>query len=832
MERKKICVASVVSLALLSCLASLSWAQIEIGGFVASGEAEVGGLPRHKSGGKDAKFEEYRDLPESVIVPQLQLMLGGKKNDFYLRFDAGEVGRSDQSYKLRAGRYGLLDIEFEWKQIPHLFNVDTARTPYNGHDGTYTLSSKPPQASATTNPSGTAFNNFLNGPEMHDVDLKLLYGIAKLNVRYTPTPGWNLTGTYWSQNTTGKRAFGTIFGPSPGGNVVELPEPIDYQSHNIELGAEYAGKGWSLGLAYNASLFHNNVSTLVWDNPNNATGVGSNCQDYSQYAATGSGTNTFSSTLPPGPPDGRVYNRLFGPCRGRLDLYPSSQAHSFTLTGTADLPLNSHFISTVSYGWNLQNDSFLPMTINSCFGSGLPADRPSTCPQSTDPVNNPNPFLALPSISHTSLNGDVRPLMVNATLVNNFFDKLDLKAFYRLYDLDNRSNKVFFKDGIIINDQAGSPNVEPGERCIAGAPGTVTCPEQGVRSFNYAYSKQNIGLDTSYNLARWLTAKMSYLWEKMHRDRREVLDSNEHSVGPTFDFKPNSWLLVRMGYKKMLRDAHNYDAGRQVVIDTEGEPQEIRDERLEALRKFDEAARDRDKFNLFTQISPFQNLTLYGGFDFNNDRYSRTEIGVKNDIDYAPSIGMIYAPLDWLTFFTDYNWERFAWKMKAMQRNGPVVTLTNPISGLDQTPENTPANIWTSRGRDEIHTFSLGSDIRLIKDVLGFRIQYGFSQGSSVVHASGNSGNPTAIATNYPTISNRWHELLARFEYTIHKNVGLRLGYYYNRYAEKDFGVDIMKPWMGDVDTGGGVQRSIFLGDRLKGSYTAHVGFVGLRFKF
>jgi hypothetical protein len=37
---------------------------------------------------------------------------------------------------------------------------------------------------------------------------------------------------------------------------------------------------------------------------------------------------------------------------------------------------------------------------------------------------------------------------------------------------------------------------------------------------------------------------------------------------------------------------------------------------------------------------------------------------------------------------------------------------------------------------------------------------------------------------------------------------------------------------MGDVDTGANVQRSIFLGDQVKGNYEAHVGFVGLRFKF
>jgi hypothetical protein len=78
--------------------------------------------------------------------------------------------------------------------------------------------------------------------------------------------------------------------------------------------------------------------------------------------------------------------------------------------------------------------------------------------------------------------------------------------------------------------------------------------------------------------------------------------------------------------------------------------------------------------------------------------------------------------------------------------------------------------------------------------------------------------------------------LLARFEYKLQQNLALRFGYYYNHATEKDFGVDIMKPWMGDVDVvptpNANVARSVFLGDRIKGPFTANVGFVTLAFKF
>ena len=305
----------------------------------------------------------------------------------------------------------------------------------------------------------------------------------------------------------------------------------------------------------------------------------------------------------------------------------------------------------------------------------------------------------------------------------------------------------------------------------------------------------------------------------MHRERREVLNSDEHSFGPTVDIKPNSWLLFRAGYKRYLRDAHDYDAGRAVVYQTGLTPEEIRLDRLEALRKVDEAARNRNKFNFFTQVSPTEHLTLHGGFDFISDDYPRSDIGTQKDTNYSPSVGFVFAPLAWASFFGDYNWERFDWKMRAMQRND-----------VAQTPESDPDRVWTSRGKDRIHTFSLGTDLKLIENLLGLRLEYGFSYGESLVHASGSTCSGCTRATDYPSVTNRWHELLARFTYALHKNVDLKFGYYFNRYNSKDFGVDIMRLFMGDVDSGAGT--SIYLGDRLKGSYEAHVGYLGVRFKF
>jgi hypothetical protein len=339
-------------------------------------------------------------------------------------------------------------------------------------------------------------------------------------------------------------------------------------------------------------------------------------------------------------------------------------------------------------------------------------------------------------------------------------------------------------------------------------------------------------VDAGYDLTRWLSAKLGYLWESIHRERREVLDSNEHSFGPTFDLKPASWLLVRMGYRRMIRDAHDYDIGRKVVVEPDETQEEIREEHLADLRKYEMAARNRDKYSLFAQVSPLQNVTLHAGFDFNNDRFPRTVIGLKKNINYVPSVGLTYSPADWVTLFADYNWDRYNWKMKAIERSSTTQAACGLAANTDVTPATCPGAIWNSRGIDSVNTFGVGSDVSLIKNLLTFRLHYTISDADAKIRASGN-GIGSSPATNFPTVKSQWHELLARFEYRIHKNVALRFGYYFNRFNSKDFGLDVMKPWMGDVDTGtSGSADSIFLGDNIKKPYTAHLGFLGLRLSF
>ena len=783
-----------LTLKVLLLFASSAWAQVDVGDYTISGSAEIGGLPRTFKGDK-ARFEEYRDIPESVIVPQLQLMIGGKKEDFYLNFDSYKTGLNDQNYTLRAGRYGLLDMEFQWDQIPHLFSEGVARTPYSvndGHTTLFTLSSKPTATTATTNCATSPLCQWLN-TNAQPIDLSLYNGIARFNIRYTPTPGWTFTGTYWQNHNVGDRAFGTLFGTSPGSfNITELAEPIDYQTYNIELGGEYAGNGWSLGLKYSGSIFNNLHSGIIWDNPMNLTNsVGGvltgPCSDSSGTTAATAVNYTI----------GR------GACQGQMNLYPNNQAHTVTLSGAATLPYKTNFMGTTSYGWMLQDATFQPFTINRCYTTNPALVGTASNPRCVNAAAaglTPAPLLAMPTISRTSLGGDVRPMMVNATLVNNFFDRVNLKAFYRYYGMDNRSNQVVLPQGYVELDTLAQPAALEAER--------------------FAYSKHTVGYEAGYDFSRWLFPKLSWGYERMHRHDREVFNQDKFTFGPTVDIKPSTSLLLRASYRHVWGNDSAYVADPTVDASN-------------LSRKFDEAATRRNKVSLFAQYTPWENLMLTWGFEYTNDNYLYAALGTQYDNNYSPSVGVNYTPLSWLKLFANYNWERYDWLLKAMDRtNTATQTIANSC-----TP-NVPPNLnrcWNSRGLDQMNTVSVGSDMDLIQKIFGLRLQFTYSNGSSLVHASGDQQSTTP-AGNYPPLKNQWYEFLARFEYNLQKNVTFRFGYYYNHATERDFGVDIMQPWMGNVDVvptpNHNTARSVFLGDQIKGPFTAHVGFVTVGFKF
>src|SRR5262249_37190675 len=172
-------------------------------------------------------------------------------------------------------------------------------------------------------------------------ELRTRRDVANFNLLYSATPNLDLNITVRNIQKTGGYPWGGSFGIG-GAIATELPVPVDHRTTDIGTSLEFSNRRAYAKLAYDGSFFHNNVPTMVWDNPSRITD---------------------SPTA--------------GPAQGRMALWPNTQMNTVSASGGIALAGHSRATAYVSLG-NLSNDNaLLPFTINSALTS--PAlDRPTS----------------------------------------------------------------------------------------------------------------------------------------------------------------------------------------------------------------------------------------------------------------------------------------------------------------------------------------------------------------------------------------------------------------------------------------------------------------------
>ena len=202
---------------LLALASGTAWAQTEILGYKLDGSVEVGGRayldrPTDKQSGK---FEEYRDIPQGIFLPGLDLRLSTKDDRYLFEFKAKEAGEEDQNFLLRSSRLGLYEFEFEWDQTPHIYSTTGRMLSTEASRGVFTLPSPRPALSAHD-----------SAPRLDEIGLR--WDTARLSLSLTPTPEWDLKAEYTRINKDGDRPIGMSFAGG-GGPSLEILEPIGRQ---------------------------------------------------------------------------------------------------------------------------------------------------------------------------------------------------------------------------------------------------------------------------------------------------------------------------------------------------------------------------------------------------------------------------------------------------------------------------------------------------------------------------------------------------------------------------------------------------------------------------
>ena len=336
---------------------------------------------------KSAQFETYRDRTSPVAADFS--FEAEKARRLYFKGQAAGVGRDDPSLAASAGRYGKYDIDFSYDRLLHRY-AEGVRTLYSGvGSGSLTLDDGLQSAlQATTDPAAqaTLLNSAIASAATGDPEV--YRDRFKMGLILTAFDPLNIKIELGHELRQGTRPFAGAFSNS---RMVELFEPIDYQTTEMKISAEYARAPLYLNFAYRYSQFSNGTNTLTFDNPLQAVD------------AVGSAA------------------------AGRIDLAPDNRYHNLSFSGAlSKLPWDSQITANAALGWMLQNDALAPLTSNTA--------------------------LAAPALPAANADAKVNTALYHLRLTSRPWSFTRLKADLRYYDYDNQTESIDLTGGYVDSD--------------------------------------------------------------------------------------------------------------------------------------------------------------------------------------------------------------------------------------------------------------------------------------------------------------------------------------------------------------------------------------------
>lgn len=774
--------------ALLTLWAGSGLAEVETetfaGKMVVSGEIDTAVQLTNIDDARE-KFEEYREVPNGVVVNDFRLKADGASTAHYLDIRVKDPLQDDERYEIKGGVHGSYNFGIIYDNIPHNFSSGRFLESSAG-GGRYVISDAVQSALqanevlrsarlTNTGVTSTANGALINPADAQNMALDAgMTGIV--NNSYTAANtvkfGLNREKTGFSfdyhlpddakvwvklndEKRTGVRRINagsyerynngvttTTAGVGNRSHVadyfqvegIELPESIDYRTTTFNLGTGIYKKDWLLDAAYTLTSFENRNHSLIWDNP---------------FRITGAEATNAAGTAP-----ANAFNR-FRSALGQASLPPDSRSHELAVSGALDnLPLNSRFTANVSYGRITQDTDFAPYTLN----TGLLAS--TSTPTGAAAGTLPNTVLP-----QNSLNGEVATLFQSYQLTSKPTHALTVTGKYRYYDYDNKSDHITFPNYAAFGDSFW--------RAVRNDPGAP------VRNETLSFTRQNAELALDYHWSKALTLQGEGFWEGWDREELRIDGTEEIGFAAGVVYKPSMTTTLRAKYRRSDRTVHGYETGN-----TRENPEAV------GLVNYDWADRERDKFDLRAQMLPTDEITIGASVNYLKDKFAEdARFGLKKNRSLFGDLDISYAPSEEFSIHANYSREN---RKGLMQSGAKDDAFDNPATATNETTIGAfnPENYWNTDTKETVDTFGLGAMFHLIPEKLILNVDYALSDSDMEFTTSNPNGSVkllNAAAQPWPTVKNRWQELKIDLGYNFSASTKIGMTYLYERYELDDF---------------------------------------------
>lgn len=691
------------------------------------------------------KFGEYNGLedegPYGIGNLDLRMQEPFDKEDsaYYARMRGYNLGLDSRFVEIEAGNQGKYSGYVGYDQIPKNL-IDSARTPFIGAgDTNLTLPSDWDPGTTTR-----GMDNLIL--KLRDVEIDHDRKRLQAGFSVIPAPHWEFRGDYQREWKDGTRTIGAVIG-NTGGNprAAIVPEPTDYLTDQLTVTLAYTEERYQAELSYYLSLFDNEHTSLTWQNP------------FETISGWADGV---------GFPTGR----------GRLGLPPDNEFHQINFSGGYNVTPTTRVTLDAGYGWMLQNDTFLPYTVNDFLAVSVPLPR-------------------------NSLDGEINTTLVDLRLDSRPTPKLHLRGGYRFDDRDNNTPQAQFI--YIGGDSQDQDAAEDSERRRTNLP--------------YSYTSHDVTADAAYEVYTRTEASVGYEFELVKRDFQEVEETWEHIAKAGIRSAPNQYVSLRGDVSYGIKEGDEYvfnapfHLGFAPAVVEEEEELGLDWENLPQLRKFYEADRNRLRVVGQVTVMPMDRLSISLHAGATKDVFDDSAFGLRERRlnDYSADVS--YAPTDDVTTYAFYTFEDIESDQAGRSFSGSAKA--------EQSVD--PTRNWFVDIDDEIDTAGVGAEWKnVIKNRLDLGVEYVYSRSESGYEfRSGSSLSGAPI----PSLETTLHSVGVFGTYHFRKDLALNVGYRFESYETFDFALDGVAP--------NELANVITLGD-ISPDYDVHVVAASVSYRF
>lgn len=713
------------------------------------GTLDFGGLFGDVNG-DDARYERYRDDRNGLYT---DFALARETASYNFTANAYHIGYRDQRYQAAYGR-DKFDFNFLFDSTPTNYFYEGV-TPWTLNGNVLSLNDDAQRdvqnrvlagipcayATACSNPA-TATAALARGSVYNQLAQR---GLDIQTKRETLGFGMTYHATQAIDVdlrflSTAKSGEMPWAGAFSFNNINEFILPVDHRTNDLSAGVEWANARGMVRVGWDASFFNNDFQSITWDNPIRLT-------DFNNGTAT--------------PWDASGYSNGNGPAQGRMALWPSSASNTFSGTAMYKLARRTTINGTLQFTQQSQDEEIIPFTTNAL-------------------INSLAPNLGYPGLARLPrASADAGVDAINALI--NFNTRptryLTIQGRYRFNERDVTTPP--FDATYNVRFDAVPENV----------PDTVT--------HQYDIHRQTFDLNGTLNLPNAGAIRFGYGHDAFERHGRGFSEVSENTFRASYDLISRQYFSVRAGVDVSERRGEGFVLqGVDYEVQNAGEQP--------GLRYYDEADRDRTRGNVVLTLTPVDVASVYFSFSGGKEEYmaddsvppGREFFGLLDADISSWNVGASFNPTDTVAIGANYGRDKYSALQKSRNANPPP-----DASWTD------PNRNWTLDNDEEVNNFNLFVDLTRALRNTDVRLSYDFSDSNnSFLHGGPRIAALSALGqfVPLPDVTNSWHRLMADVKYFFARNIGVGVGYYYEKLDVSDFNT---------IDTNGSVGFTPATGD-------------------